>query len=78
MLEEDLRERDEEQRNDCEHNVVAVQEIVRLVCGVAEPEGLKECERPAKGGLCIRDGGVREHWFAGDAVDCSWRVEISG
>lgn len=61
-LEKDEGKGNKGENQEEEENVVAKEEVIGLVVGVIEPEGLGEGEIPAKGGLGGGEGVKGQHW----------------
>lgn len=65
-LEEDEGEGNNGENEEEEENVVAIEEVIGLIGGVIEPEGLGEGEIPAKRRLGFVEGLKRQHWGAAE------------
>lgn len=75
-LQEDHRERDDGVDEEEQDSVVAVEEVVRLVGRVAEPQGLRVCQVSPHRGGCLLQRLVLQHsrW----SCQCSWRLTSAG
>lgn len=60
-LKEDKGKGNKGENQEKEENVMAKEEVIRLVMGVIKPKGLKESEIPAKGGLSGGEGVKGQH-----------------
>lgn len=61
-LEEDKGKRNKGENQEQEENVMAKEEVIGLVVGVVEPEGLEEGEIAAKRKLGGGEGVEGQHW----------------